>query len=497
MSVEVDTVRTAITPVVGVGGVVDLLHETADQYYWCQQETVEYCWNEPKTPADLKTVKRDVRNDIYARLKEETDLHANLVQAAIKQVVENVKSLKTDWQKGRRVSKPDPTVDDGWLLDFDKRSATFHKHGIELSLADNESKHFVEFELPNKLDGTPYSEYVLSDLFEYSMTRVEYRPHSEHKFYAHIVNTAEFETPAITDVSDSVVDGVVSGELSVRSGWREAGRELGFDAHEHRRVLGVDLNVTGYSAVTSAGGFHGSADELNHRRNEFEEVRAGLQQTGTRSAHLTMKSRKGREWAWFDQRAHEIANGICRDAIRTRSTDVALERLTDIRERISDDKEYQQWFFKRIQKYVEYKLEPYGIAVDDVCANHTSQACSRTDCDCVSRSNRDGKSFECERCGYALDADLNAAKNIAYRYVREEIRGESLADGEKWFDELCSSGVSVGHKSQPGRADCQLALKSGTITLDGNFTREAWSTPTDQFTDKPLPQQSESAATSD
>lgn len=98
-----------------------------------------------------------------------------------------------------------------------------------------------------------------------------------------------------------------------------------------------------------------------------------------------------------------------------------------------------------------------------------------------------------------MDADLNAAKNVAYRYIREEIRGESLSDSEKWFDPLTSveddaDGVLSGHKSPTGRADCQLALKSGTITLHGVFNREAWPTPTGQLTDKPHPQQSERTA---
>lgn len=269
---------------------------------------------------------------------------------------------------------------------------------------------------------------------------------------------------------------------------------------EHSRVLGVDLNVTGACAVTSIGGFHGNADYLNHKRIQFEDVRSGLQQNGTRSAHLTMQSRKRREWAWFDQLAYEVANGVCIDAIRSRSTHVAFEKLKGIRSRISNDKKYQQWFFDRVQKYVEYTLEPYGITVDDVNARHTSQTCRRTDCGHTSRSNRDDKQFCCGECGYELDADLNAAKNVAYRYIREEIRGESLANGDTWFDPLTSTdadavaGVLSGHKSRAGRANCQLALKSGTIRLYGDFTREVWPTPHGQFTDKPLPQQSERTA---
>lgn len=128
---------------------------------------------------------------------------------------------------------------------------------------------------------------------------------------------------------------------------------------------------------------------------------------------------KGREWRWFDQRAHEIANAICVDAIRVSATHVVFERLLDIRRRISTEKEHQQWFFKWVEDYVAYKLEPYDIVVDDTNGAYTSQACSRTDCSHVARANRSGKTFECQECGYGMDADLNAAKNIAYRYVRE------------------------------------------------------------------------------
>ena len=59
---------------------------------------------------------------------------------------------------------------------------------------------------------------------------------------------------------------------------------------ENRTVLGVDLNVKGYLAVTSTGRFLQSMDEINHIREEYEKRRASLQQTGTRSAHLTIKS---------------------------------------------------------------------------------------------------------------------------------------------------------------------------------------------------------------
>ncbi|MCY4732569.1 transposase [Natronomonas gomsonensis] len=494
----VDAYRTAPLPTRVSGDTVQALHDTAEQYYYCQNQTTDFCWpDQPKKPSELITTKREVRDEIYARLKRETDLNANLVQAAIKQTVENIAGLKTDWKKGRRISKPKyDSSEEGWSVLFDKRSSTFRKWKATLSLVDG-NRHETQFILPESLD-TPYGEYVLSDVFEYQTLRIVYRPDgpSAHEFYAHVQTRAEVE-PAPLPHPDSIPNTTAFGEL-VGSAWQESirSRDNGSDTQKHQRVLGVDRSVTGYSVVTSAGGFHGSADHLNHRRTTWENTRAGLQQTGTRSAHRTLQSVKGREWRWFDQLAHSIANAICVDVIRVRATHVVFERLLDIRQRISNKKEYQQWFFKRVEDYVEYKLEPYDVVVDDVSGAYTSQACSRMDCSHVARSNRSGNKFECGACGYALDADLNAAKNVAYRYVREEFHGDSVADGENWFDvveqaEEADTGVSEPHKSSSGRAasevtgdvDSQpapmttIVLKSGLVSLDGRFARQEWPQP--------------------
>lgn len=66
--------------------------------------------------------------------------------------------------------------------------------------------------------------------------------------------------------------------------------EADMSAVESGTVLGVDLNVDGSLAVTSTGTFLGNADFLNHKRDEYERIRGNLQETGTRSAHLTMQS---------------------------------------------------------------------------------------------------------------------------------------------------------------------------------------------------------------
>jgi len=70
-----------------------------------------------------------------------------------------------------------------------------------------------------------------------------------------------------------------------------------------------------------------------------------------------------------------------------------------------------QWPFHQLQEFIEYKAEELGKVVMFVDPRHTSQRCNR--CGHVEKSNRKGNLFKCMRCGYQLNPDLNAARNIA------------------------------------------------------------------------------------
>ena len=131
-------------------------------------------------------------------------------------------------------------------------------------------------------------------------------------------------------------------------------------------VLGGDLNVDGYLAVTSTGAFFGNVDYLNHRRDEYERRRGNLQRTGTRSAHLIIKSIGSRFARWSADYLHRISKAIVQEAVENDCAAIAFESLTHIRERISNASKFQQWAFRELQRYVEYKAEEYGVEVDDV-----------------------------------------------------------------------------------------------------------------------------------
>jgi IS605 OrfB family transposase len=156
--------------------------------------------------------------------------------------------------------------------------------------------------------------------------------------------------------------------------------DSGDEQTENGVVLGVDLNVDGYLAVTSTGAFLGNADSLDHHRDEYERRRGNLQQTGTRSAHLIIKSIGSRFARWSGDYLHRVSKATIQKAVENDCTAIAFENLKHIRERISNASQFQQWAFRELHRHVEYKAKEYGIDVDDVAPAYTSQRCSHGEC---------------------------------------------------------------------------------------------------------------------
>lgn len=351
------------------------------------------------------TGKQRLHDRTYEDVRQLTDLHANMVQAARSRAADALNSVTTKWENGKFASLPTFTSD---FAEYDKRSATFHDDHASLSTVDGRVE--IDYDLPDS-EETPHAQYLENDAYEVTGATLHHR---DGAWYLHLRAKTEVESPVPER-----------------------------DGEDRETVLGVDLNVTGGFAVTSTGAFIGSADYLTHRRDQYEQVRAGLQETGTQSAHRTL-GRVGAQFAqWSEDWLHRKSNELLEHAQQRGCSTIVFEDLTDIRDRMSDGKKFQQWAFKRFAEYVAYKAEAVGIAVVQIKPQYTSQRCSHPDCGFTHEDNRDGDDFACLKCGYELNADYNAAKNIAKRYVRH------------------------GHTSRGGRAPRQCALKSGTVTGTG------------------------------
>ncbi len=266
---------------------------------------VDHCRDDD---GSIITAKNKLHERTYDRVREETDLHANMVQAARNRAADALKGILARWEDGQKASLPTFTAD---FAEYDKRSATFYNDHATLAT----------------VNGRITAEYVL---------------------------------PPEGD---------------------------------------------------------------NHRT---------MAQIGPSFAR------------WSEDLLHRISKAIIEEAIEHDCDTIVFEDLSEIRERISTRKKFQQWAFRRLYEYVQYKAKGEGLNIEQVDPAYTSQRCSK--CGTTLKENREGDEFQCLKCDYELHADYNAAKNIGMKYVRRE------------------------PTSHAGRATSHLALKSGTVNGNGRYS---------------------------
>jgi IS605 OrfB family transposase len=248
------------------------------------------------------------------------------------------------------------------------------------------------------------------------------------------------------------------GDYFLHIGFRRHKTDTERNTAEDGTVLGVDLGIENLAVTSTAYFFSGR--ELTHDLREFERVRAGLQQTGTRSAHRTLEQSSGRELRYVRDVLHRASNAIVDEALRYDCDVIAFEDLTHIRDRTSASWGHK-WAFRTLYEQVEYKAEAEGISVKQVGSTYTSKRCA--ECGFTADENRSTRTdFRCQKCDSEANADYNAAKNIGMRYVRR------------------------GQQSSRRTGSSQLALKSGTVTPSGGFTAHPEGFEA-EFMDKPNP----------
>jgi len=412
--------RTAVVKLAVSDEQRDALHRTAEQYLYCANRTADYCWSDT-CYTECKTNKRRVRDALYSELREQTDLQAQLVQAAIKRSVEAIKSVTERWKKGQRISRPTFSAE---TMDYDARSATFYRNKVSLSTVEGRVE--PTFVLPAD-SPTPYERCVLSEDYEFRESTLRYDAVTD-EFYLHIsmrrIEGDDAEVPADT-------------------------------GHPDQTVLGIDLGVN--SLAVSSTGMCWQGDDYDHWCRELEKRRGEMQQRGTQAAHNALLRLGKREEARRKQYIHTIANEIVTEAVDHDCDVIVLEDLTDIRERLPHAKWHHVWAFRRLYEYISYKAPEQGISVEQVEPNHTSRRCSRTDCGFTHEDNRDGEQFKCQKCGYEVNADYNGAKNIGLRYARKQTHrlrsSPTSGSGDAEVDLRINGGTLNGESHRPIAGD--------------------------------------------
>lgn len=176
-------------------------------------------------------------------------------------------------------------------------------------------------------------------------------------------------------------------------------------------VIGIDRGIKKI-AVTSENQFF-SGGQIKNISKRYEKLRSALQSCGSKSAKRHLRKISMKENRFRADTNHTIAKRVI-DSIDS-GTIISLEKLTGIRQsarlRRAQRKELHKWNFYQFEQFLTYKAEAKGIEIRYADARYTSQKCSA--CRYISRSNRQSQSiFKCKHCGFSLNADLNASRNI-------------------------------------------------------------------------------------
>ena len=188
------------------------------------------------------------------------------------------------------------------------------------------------------------------------------------------------------------------------------------------RVLGVDLGLK-YPAYmclsddTYKREHIGSIDDFLRVREQMQSRRRKLQHDlkftkggkGRNKKLQALDRLRDKEKNFATTYNHMISKNVVEFAKKHQCEYIHLEKLTKDG---FDNTVLRNWSYYQLQQYIEYKAEREGIKVRYVDPAYTSQTCAR--CGHVDKENRQTQEkFTCTKCGFELNADHNAAINIA------------------------------------------------------------------------------------
>jgi len=185
-------------------------------------------------------------------------------------------------------------------------------------------------------------------------------------------------------------------------------------------AIGVDLGLHNLSTSVilkdrpTKASFFGGKPALAMRR-QFAEFR---KRQAKKKKLKRIKASKDKESRCMRDINHKVSSEIIEQALAVEKPIIVLEKLQGIRQRSKSSKKLNRmlnsWAFAQLQSFIKYKANWNGIPVVYVDPKYTSQKCNR--CGFIHKGNRKGRNFACKKCGYQLNADLNAAINIAKQY---------------------------------------------------------------------------------
>jgi putative transposase len=212
---------------------------------------------------------------------------------------------------------------------------------------------------------------------------------------------------------------------------------------EDVKVLGMDRGIKNIAVLSNNMFFN--SKHLREVKGRYQYLKRKLQHSGTRSAHRKLNKLSGRERRFVRDVNHTISKNIISlpcDVFSLEALDTAYMRQNGRGRRFREM--IGSWSPSELQKFMEYKAEDAGKTVIYVNPEHTSQRCSK--CGYVDKNNRHGSVFKCINCGFELNADLNASRNIEVLGKSEYFRLLSTSQSLRFNETPLTGGGENSNK---------------------------------------------------
>lgn len=198
-------------------------------------------------------------------------------------------------------------------------------------------------------------------------------------------------------------------------------------------VLGVDLGIKCplYLAINKNDNFKmqiGDIEHFHNQRTMFQKRFKSLQKLictqgghGRKKKLEPLEKLKGKERNWVHTQNHVYSREVIKQALKQNAGTIHMESLKDFGKGkdgyVKDEYKYllRYWSYYELQSMIEYKAKLEGIEVKYIDPAYTSQTCSY----CGERGERKKQEEfvctnpQCKRRGEKINADFNAARNIA------------------------------------------------------------------------------------
>jgi putative transposase len=190
-----------------------------------------------------------------------------------------------------------------------------------------------------------------------------------------------------------------------------------------RGLIGIDRNLDNLTLADSDGRImRKDLAKATLVKARYREIRSHMRRNDQRIRKQVTGKYGRKQCEKVRQILHHASKQIVMDA-KSREFGVVMEKLTGLR-RLYRKGNWQgrgyrgrmnSWSYYELQRQIEYKANWEGIPVIYVNPNGTSVKCSI----CGSRMKpEENRQLKCRSCGFTVDRDVNAARNILARALR-------------------------------------------------------------------------------